>query len=164
MVQLQKRTGYVRNMARKILSQEYKILNEDCLPINIEKIARNLGFEIQLLDRMEDHHSALILKIQDVKLIGLNKKHHIHRRRFSLGHELGHYILDHPPEEDCKEDEIKIFNQEADEFAGELLVPYQLLKELIHSNSIDELSKLFLVSRDVIIIRAQNTRLFSYLR
>lgn len=157
-----KRTGYVRKVAKNILSKEYPRLSKDSLPIDIERIARNLGFEIQVLDKMDNHHSAIILR--DLKLIGLNKKHHIHRRRFSLGHELGHYVIGHPPEEDCIEDEIKVFNQEADEFAGELLVPYQLLKELIVSNSIDELSSLFLVSRDVIIIRAQNTRLFSYLR
>lgn len=161
MLEDRKRVGYPCNMARKILKEKYPQLNKNDLPINVEEIAEGMGFEIHRLDSMDDNHSAIIMR--DTKLIGLNSKHHIHRVRFSLGHELGHYLLGHNSEEDSMEDEIKIFNQEADEFAAELLVPLQLFKELIKEINIDELSKTFLVSRHVIVIKAQSARLFSYL-
>ena len=157
----QKRVKYVRDFAKRIVSENYPTLSPEDLPIDANKIAKNLGFEVHDLDSIDDKQSAIILR--DAKLIGLNKKHHYHRTRFSLGHELGHFLLHHPTEEDCTPDEIKVYNQEADEFAAELLVPYALLKQLIKSNSTDQLSARFRVSRDVIIIRAQQTRLFAHL-
>ena len=111
---------------------------------------------------MNSRHSAIVNK--EKKLIGLNKKHHIHRRRFSLGHELGHIYLDHPPEEECEKFDIKIYNQEADEFASELLVPLSIFKEVVKQFNIDKLSNLFLVSRDVIIIKASKFNLLSDLK
>jgi Zn-dependent peptidase ImmA (M78 family) len=162
MLENKPRIGYVREFARKILKQNYSQLNESDLPINVEKIVTNLGFEVHRLDSMDNEHSAII--IREDKLIGLNSKHHIHRLRFSLCHELAHFLIDHPPEEDCTIEEIKLYNQEADEFASELLVPLELFKATIKSRNTDELSILFLVSRHVIIIKFQTSRLFSFLK
>lgn len=156
-----KRVKYARDFARKILKEVYPVMQPKDLPIDVNKIVEHLGFEVHFLDSMDDKHSAIILR--DDKLVGLNESHHPHRTRFSVGHELGHFLLEHPPEEDCNPDEIRIWNQEADEFAAELLVPYELLKTLIKSNSSNELARHFNVSRDVVIIHAQKTRLFSYL-
>lgn len=157
-----KRIGYCRDFARKVLSKHYPTLSQSDLPIKLDLITSQLGYETILLDEMNHNHSALVLR--DKKLIGLNSKHHIHRRRFSLGHELGHIFLDHPFEEDCELKEIKIINSEADEFASELLVPLSLFKILIKKYDTSKLSKLFLVSRDVIIIKAQQNHLFSFLK
>jgi Zn-dependent peptidase ImmA (M78 family) len=156
-----KRVGYCRNAARKLLKENYATLKRDDLPIDISIMAKNMEYEVILLDEMTKNHSALV--IRQNKLIGLNKKHHIHRRRFSLAHELGHISLHHPPEENCEDEEIKIFNQEADEFASELLVPLSIFKTLIIELDSNELSKKFLVSREVIFIKAQKNRLFSLL-
>ncbi len=157
-----KRVGYCRELARKVLAKHYPKLSKENLPINFEPIISQLGYEVILLDTMNENHSALV--VREKKLIGLNKNHHIHRRRFSLGHELGHIIIDHPADEECEFEDIKVYNSEADEFASELLVPLVLFKELIKEYNTLELSTCFKVSKHVIIIKAQQNRLFSYLK
>jgi len=156
-----KRIGYCRKLARSVIQRyekEHGIINP---PVPIEDIARWSGFSVELLERIGDEHSALMLN--DQKLIGINKNHHVHRRRFSLGHELGHFYLDHPPEDDCDEEEIKLYNQEADEFSSELLIPLHLLKEsLKDTTDINLLSKLFLVSSSAMTVKMISQRkLFS---
>ena len=159
---LKKRVGYCREFARKVLIKHYPTLSQEYLPIKLESIASKLGYEVVLLDEMDSNHSALVLR--DKKLIGLNSKHHIHRRRFSLAHELGHIFLDHPPEEECEFEDIKVYNQEADEFASELLVPLSLFKKVVKEYGTNGLSNLFRVSRDVIIIKATKHGLISFLK
>ena len=158
-----KRVGFARNHARNLLKRfksaaGLKIEYE----VPITDIAKYLGFHIENLDSMADHHSAIIYP--DDMLIGLNKSHHPHRQRFSLGHELGHYLLRHPGEFELPPEEAKICNREADEFSGELLVPLESLKRsLNHTKSISDLARLFNVSQDVITIRLLNQNLLKKL-
>lgn len=154
-----KRIGFARNHARSLL-EKFKSATGPKIEyeVPIIDIAKYLGFHIENLDSMADHHSAIIYP--DNMLIGLNKNHHEHRQRFSLGHELGHYLLKHPPEFELPLEEIKICNREADEFSGELLVPLESLKRsLNHTKSISDLAHLFNVSQDVITIRLLNQNL-----
>jgi len=148
-----KRVGFARNHARNLLERFKSAIGPKIeYEVPIIDIAKYLGFHIENLDSMADHHSAIIYP--DNMLIGLNKNHHEHRQRFSLGHELGHYLLKHPPEFELPLEEIKICNREADEFSGELLVPLESLKRsLNHTKSISDLARLFNVSQDVITIR-----------
>ena len=154
-----KRVGLARNQARSLLERYQKttgtkIDNE----VPIIDIANNLGFYIELLDSLPDHHSAIIYP--DDMLIGLNKRHHPHRQRFSLGHELGHYLLKHKPEFELPPEEAKICNNEANEFSGELLVPLESLKRALnHTKIISELAHIFNVSQDALTIRILNQNL-----
>ncbi|MBW2364284.1 MAG: ImmA/IrrE family metallo-endopeptidase [Deltaproteobacteria bacterium] len=154
-----KRIGFARNHARNLL-ERFKSAKVPKIEyeVPIIDIAKYLGFHIENLNSMADHHSAIIYP--DNMLIGLNKNHHEHRQRFSLGHELGHYLLKHPPEFELPLEEIKICNREADEFSGELLVPLESLKRsLNHTKSISDLTHLFNVSQEVITIRLLNQNL-----
>ena len=154
-----KRVGFARNHARNLLERfKSAMVPKIEYEVPITDIARYLGFHIEYLDSMADHHSAIIYP--DNMLIGLNKNHHAHRQRFSLGHELGHYLLKHLPEFELPPEEIKTCNREADEFSGELLVPLESLKRsLNHTKSISDLAHLFNVSQDVITIRLLNQNL-----
>ena len=154
-----KRIGFARNHARNLLERfKSAMVPKIEYEVPIIDIAKYLGFHIENLDSMADHHSAIIYP--DNMLIGLNKNHHEHRQRFSLGHELGHYLLKHPPEFELPPEEIKTCNREADEFSGELLVPLESLKRsLNHTKSISDLTRLFNVSQDVITIRLLNQNL-----
>lgn len=148
-----KRIGFARNQARGLL-ERFKRATESKIEyeVPIIDIAEYLRFQIELLDSLPDHHSAIIYP--EEMLIGLNKRHHPHRRRFSLGHEIGHYLLKYPPEFELIPEEAKICNKEADEFSGELLVPLESLKRALnHTKAIPELSNLFNVSQEVLTIR-----------
>lgn len=154
-----KRIGFARKQARSLL-EKFKSATRPKIEyeVPIINIAEYLGFHVENLDSMADHHSAIIYP--DDMLIGLNKSHHPHRQRFSLGHELGHFLLKHPPEFELPPEEARICNREADEFSGELLVPLESLKRsLNHTKSISDLARLFNVSQDVITIRLLNQNL-----
>lgn len=154
-----KRIGFARKQARSLL-EKFKSATGPKIEyeVPIINLAEYLGFHIENLDSMADHHSAIIYP--DDMLIGLNKSHHPHRQRFSLGHELGHFLLKHPPEFELPPEEARICNREADEFSGELLVPLESLKRsLNHTKSISDLAHLFNVSQDVITIRLLNQNL-----
>ena len=148
-----KRIGYCRDMARKIL-QDTKLVE---VPVPIEKIIKHYGFRIVYLDQPTDQFSGILHRSK--KAIGVNKNHHLFRQRFSLAHELGHYFLDHPDAEEEIPDEensslFSLYEKEADEFAGELLFPKNLLKQLFKKNpDIDSLRNKFQVSQHVIIIQ-----------
>ena len=154
-----KRIGFARNHARNLLERfKSAMVPKIKYEVPIIDIAKYLGFHIENLDSMADHHSAIIYP--DNMLIGLNKNHHEHRQRFSLGHELGHYLLKHPPEFELPLEEIKICNREADEFSGELLVPLESLKRALKlTQNISELANLYNVSQEVLTIRILNQNL-----
>ncbi len=148
-----KRIGYCRDMARKIL-QDTKALE---IPVPIEKVIDHYGFRVAYLNQPPDQFSGILHRSK--KAIGINKNHHIFRQRFSLAHELGHYFLGHPDAEQEIPDEensslFEIYEKEADEFAGELLVPKDLLKQRFKDTpEIDNLKNKFQVSQHVIIIQ-----------
>ena len=148
-----KRIGYCRDIARKILKESGSLK----VPIDVNKIADFYGFRVALLDQPSEKFSGITHKTK--KAIGINKNHHPVRQRFSLAHELGHYFLDHPtadeelPSEEGDQ-ERNIYESEANEFAGELLVPREVLKSsLMEHKDIESLKKLFNVSRHVITLQ-----------
>lgn len=149
----QKRVGYCRNMARKILNESGALR----APVPVFDIADYYGFRVALLDQPPDKFSGILHKQK--KAIGLNKHHHPVRKRFSLAHELGHYFLDHQTADDEMPGEAGIAERdvcesEANEFAAELLVPRSLLKAAIEQiKDIESLRKHFEVSRHVVAIQ-----------
>ena len=96
-------------------------------PIPVSRLAVSLGYQVVPLQAIDDACSAIV-SIKE-KLIGINAKHHRHRQRFSLGHEIAHILLKHPPESRCTGREIALFNLEADICGAEILMPESLLKQ-----------------------------------
>lgn len=119
-------------------------------PINIEKLASKLGFEV-LEEDLEDEVSGFLLSKNDRKVIVINTNHHVNRKRFSIAHELGHGILHDKNRElylDSKKTSYFFRDQnsssglntieiEANIFAAHLLMPQKLIQELIKKYSID---------------------------
>jgi len=99
--------------------------------------------------------------------IFVNSKARPERRRFTIAHELGHFILHRPiqPSFQCDKesvytgiDTLKQIEREADDFASNLLMPGDLLRERIAGKPIDfhligELAKEFGVSLESMSIR-----------
>ncbi len=153
------RTAFVRKMAGKILKES----GINVPPVDLVKILRANRIEYEEVEDFPDTVDALIIEDGANVYAAVNSRHHLHRRRFSLAHELGHYFLhkdgkleelitiDSPPSEEeemASKDPTEI---EADLFAGELLVPLEMLKVHV-KKGIPELSRIFLVSEQVVRI------------
>lgn len=164
-VDFTKRKGYCRTLARKVIKEYFEKNPPVQIPIPVDKIAIYNGFEIFDLETLDKNQRAIFYnnKEENRKLIGINKNYHIHNKRFSIGHELGHYFLGHPPEFECTDEEIKLYNQEADEFSSELLLPLDLLKEKIKKiKDLKVLSNIFQVSEQALFIKVSNQGLLKY--
>ena len=155
----QVRNQFVRQMARKILA-ESKVKSP---PVDLLQILSTHGIAYEEVEDFPDTVDALIVEDGPKIYAAVNARQHPHRRRFSLAHELGHYFMhrdgmpeepitiDNPPSDDLGAATKSPAEIEADLFAGELLVPLEMLKPHVQKR-IPELSKLFLVSEQVISI------------
>jgi len=148
-----------------------KVLNKHgpCSPpVNIHEIAKHEGFEVVYLDWPSGLDGLLDPAFRK---IGLNRNVAPTRLRFTLAHELGHAVLnhnaisdispdiDHPPEATATL-YPKHLEQEANAFAGCLLVPKMLLREAVRVHRTPKaLARSFDVSEAVICIRLEITKL-----
>ena len=113
-----------------------------------------LGFQVVDLAGIPDEFSALV--VVRLQLIGVNAAHHLHRRRFSIGHELAHVLLHHPPECRSTARAIRLCDCEADLCASELLMPsFMVCRALDAGTHPDSLPLLFGVSREAMMHRLE---------
>lgn len=161
------RSRAAREKAKSIV----QMYNIDQAPIDVNNIAEKLGFTVLPFDFPET--ISAVIKIKDSKkVIGVNKKHAPTRQRFSVAHELGHYLSgheDHDSENTFIDREKKYLNkshrmeEEADEFAAELLMPEEMLKKDFASGERDpkHLSNKYNVSEQAMIIQLVNLKLLA---
>ena len=63
-------------------------------PVDIEKIAQDWGLAVEYVQRPRGLHGRVVI---ERAVIEVAANDHLHRKRFTIAHELGHYILDHNP-------------------------------------------------------------------
>ena len=132
------------NVARRLLLR-YDVEEP---PVPVDDIAIGEGLQVVYHD-LEDDVSGLLVRQDDAAFIGVNVKHHENRQRFTIAHELGHYML--------HRDELAVFvddllvqfrsdraasdfdprEAEANHFAASLLLPRGFLREDLHGTPID---------------------------
>jgi Zn-dependent peptidase ImmA (M78 family) len=151
--------GRARAIARKIL-KKHGITSP---PVDVAALikAEAPGFRVIYEEGWPDHLSGLTSKAEQT--IRINGTHSPLRRRFSLAHELGHICLEHEVILPHRIDEETIgpeLEREADEFAGELLMPISMFKQAFHTHqSLDVLAEMFQVSTTAATVRALKLRL-----
>jgi Zn-dependent peptidase ImmA (M78 family) len=137
--------SHPREMARAIL-RKCKVVAP---PTPVEAIVRAEGLDISLRAWGKDSRLDALL-FRSHRLIAVNRDKAPVRRRFSLAHELGHYVLrhdylktvgsdvdiDHPPEDSHPTGGP--YEVEANDFAGELLVPRAILMTFRSKDEDDE--------------------------
>ena len=158
------RYAFCQQMAEKVL-RKHKVVSP---PVNIYEIARREGFEVVYLDWPKGRDGLLD---PVTRRIGLNRNTAPTRLRFTLAHELGHALLGHhaiaddPPSLDNPPDgDAKLYpkhlEQEANAFAGALLVPESLLREAVRSHRTPKaLARVFVVSEAAMCVRLETPRL-----
>jgi Zn-dependent peptidase ImmA (M78 family)/DNA-binding XRE family transcriptional regulator len=104
-------------------------------PVSVQELARRCGVLVLHHD-LPDSLSGLVFALDGGGVIGINAGHHPNRQRFSLAHELGHFLLGHHQGGIGHEDRFHIDSSDAmppgydagaersaNEFAAELLMP-----------------------------------------
>ena len=145
-------------------------------PVDVEKVAKHLGLKI-----VEAHLgydvSGLLISSKTSTCIAVQEDHPSYRKRFTIGHEIGHFFLRHqfPPGQHVHIDHEYVITPrnsrskagidpkeiEANQFAASLLMPSKLLLAEIESKKmkplldrhVTELAEKFEVSEQAMTIR-----------
>ncbi len=143
---------YIEDMAEKALA----LVECKEAPVPIEDIADKVGLKVVHFD-FPNEVSGVLKK--DKKAIGVNKNHHPLRQRFTVAHELGHFLLGHEGHEeefvDDKFDRPFPVEREANLFASFVLMPKDWVTNSAKKNNLDisSLAKEFKVSEQAMTIR-----------
>jgi Zn-dependent peptidase ImmA (M78 family) len=139
-------------------------------PVPVEVIAKKEGLDVVFHD-MEDQVSGLLITNADKPVIAVNVKHHPNRQRFTIAHELGHFVL-HQSKPTVFVDEYLVHyrarsekpdprEMEANVFAAGLLMPRKLVErdilmkggDLLDEATIRKFAQRFGVSAQALAIR-----------
>lgn len=171
-----KQISEARAAARKVLTK----FGAKMAPVPVEKIAKSLGAEVRF-SPLDNELSGMIYIKEGVPIIGVNSLHHPNRQRFTIAHETGHLVLHKPliAREVHVDKSFPVLMRgitaslgtdrteiDANDFAAELLIPEQLLKEALANVTFDiddeqpmeRLAKKFRVSRQMLEYRIANLR------
>lgn len=127
--------GYTENDVAEASKRVLEYFDIDQVPVPIVSIAKKLGFRVYQQD-MEDEMSGYIAvskkweeKFGTDKLVIVNAEHSMGHKRFTIAHELCHYLLDYKnrnkPYYDAYYSYLKNEPREkrANQFAASLLMP-----------------------------------------
>src|SRR5712692_8642293 len=81
---------------RLIVQKALRLLSETgvkAAPVNVEKIAASLGIDVRKSPTDDDISGFLFRQPRGRTVIGVNTLHHPNRQRFTIGHEIGHFLL-----------------------------------------------------------------------
>lgn len=163
---------------RRTNEQIEKIVKETCIKYDVNimdvdpiKLASQLGIVVQAVEFKDPNIAGMLSHEGDKYEISINMYDSYERQRFTVAHELGHYLLGHLKETDAS---LEIFRRgitgdekevEANKFAAALLVNSGYLKAMYEVNKIvykeylsivDKLAKKFNVSRQTIHYRLKS--------
>jgi Zn-dependent peptidase ImmA (M78 family) len=131
---------------QRILQNVVQLLRQNRIreaPVDVEAIASSLGIEVRRAPAEDDMSGFLLRNPDGTAVIGVNALHHPNRQRFTIGHEIGHFVLHRYDEvhvdkverfvlrlrsgiSSTGEDQEEI---EANRFAAELLMPMEFLEK-----------------------------------
>lgn len=141
--------------------------HQTCAPVDVLAIARDLGLEVYRVQGWPDDISGMIKADPERGgksgyAIYVNGKHPETRRRFTIAHEIGHFVL-HPEKigDGITDDALyrsklsSATEVQANRFAADLLMPEDLLRDAIKQGieTVEELANHFNVSRSSMSIR-----------
>lgn len=152
----------VRLVDHEVVMDRLRANNLLKTPIDIYSIAEFLGLEVQE-EAMDDEMSGYIEPRGSAWTIGVNSYHHPNRQRFTIAHELGHFLLHRPREKHTdvtfarRSGQRNTVENQADSFAAQLLMPEAEVRKLIADGetSLERLAAHFQVSAMAAKFRAE---------
>jgi len=138
------RRKYIQNLVEGLLSNFS--VSENNGPINVKEIAESMGVHVQSSDTKDNVSGFLYRDTNTGAVIGVNSDQNENRQRFTIAHELGHFLL-HEGEPFFIDDNFFKINLrdnksskgsdtieiEANYFAAELLMPRLILEKKLES-------------------------------
>lgn len=135
--------------------------------VDVVQLARDLGIDVVgVVDGEEENAQISYDKERGRYSMWVNQNHSAGRQRFSIAHELAHFILHHDQLTELGKlarSGSSTLEQEADELAADILMPKKAVDRYfkvmnIDPNDIDlklikRLAEQFRVSREVVILR-----------
>jgi Zn-dependent peptidase ImmA (M78 family) len=163
--------------ARAIRRQVQQLLEQHGVqrpPVPVEVIAELVGAKLKY-SPYEGELAGMLIRDHGRCIIGINSNHHTNRQRFTIAHEIGHLIL-HDIQVHIDRDfrvlrrdansslAIDHLEIEANRFAAELLMPFDMLVKDLAERNIDvedeetlrPLARRYRVSRQAITHRIAN--------
>lgn len=134
------------------------------IPLNVQAVAEYLGLEV-VEEPMDDDLSGYLERRGGTWVVGVNAFHHINRKRFTIAHEIAHFMLHssrqasfHDRTFSRRASDPSPMEREADRFAAELIMPAHMVRGLIASGitSLSVLAERFRVSALAMKYRVQN--------
>lgn len=170
-------SSLIEQKAEKLLLDSKTFSN----PVRIKDCAKHLGITLIPSELDHDVSGFLLLKDDSTIHIGYNKSNPENRVRFTIAHEIGHYLLHAKDAKLFVDKDEKILyrdrnsstgellkEREANSFAAALLMPEKLLRKEIQKYKgsqekfISAIAKKFSVSEQAITIRLTNLGLIDY--
>ena len=135
-------------------------------PVLVSAVAKEMGLDVIKIEVWPHNISGMLKKQKDNKfVIYVNGNHSKVRRRFTIAHEIAHFILHRhlisKINNQLVDDTLyrsglnSIYESAANRFAADILMPWSLVNKAIDSgvSEIEELAKRFNVSKSAISIR-----------
>ena len=133
-------------------------------PLDVSALTKLLGIKMSFEPMIGDDSGSLAKQRKTgIWVMKVNSLHHPNRQRFTIAHELGHFIK-HRMKCDSFSDtvffrngESNIMEVEANKFAAELLMPEEKFRNFIEhvSNTVESIAEHFHVSSMAVRIRAR---------
>ena len=136
--------------------------HQERAPVPIIAVSEDLGLPVFFLNGFRDNISGMIKREDDGSYaIYVNSEHHPNRQRFTIAHEIGHFLLHKKYIGDGIVDDAlyrsglgNTMENEANAMAANILMPASLLsQESLLTAKISDLAKKFKVSEAAMAIR-----------
>jgi Zn-dependent peptidase ImmA (M78 family) len=170
--------GRAQREATKLLQS----LNIRSAPVDVNAVAAAIGLKVVYED-FNDDISGLLITRDTTGVIGVHARHPVVRQRFTVAHEIGHFVMRHHAQsgEHVHIDEgwkvsarnersakgVDIYEIEANRFAAALLMPDNFVKAKVGAfrgkplseADVLQLAKEFKVSEQAMTLRLRNLQL-----
>jgi len=139
--------------------------------VDVILLANDLEISVYAAKKENDFSAEIHYDKDDFKYaIFVNSNHPITRQRFSIAHEIAHFVLHHDvlekygflARDDFDVENVSIMEKEANELAGQMLMPESCMKSYaekqqiqksIKKENIIQISKYFKVSKYAVLFR-----------
>lgn len=156
------------NELNRVLKEKYK----EQIPLPIIALAKDLDLEVFESEDLFEWEAGTLRKKDGRFIIYVNAKHYPARQRFTIAHQIGHYLM-HGKKDQERMDLVKYLESglvpenytgmdyenmfEAYKFALNLLLPKKQFVEIFNkSKTLDEIARFFAVPKEIVAIRANN--------
>jgi Zn-dependent peptidase ImmA (M78 family) len=165
------------NYSNRIKEKVHNLLKDNGVtkpPVKVQNIASKLGILVRY-EPFEQDISGVLYRDKDTTTIGVNAFHHPNRQRFTIAHEIGHFVLHEiaihvdkgfrivlrDTRSSKATDRLEI---EANRFAAELLMPEDMfrrdvdryLRDFENESELNSLADRYQVSRQAMALRLRN--------